>query len=196
MFKFRAIILSFIAAALSLAAMLIAPSSVQSQPANSPTPTGLSLPTLPISTATPRRSALASPTPTATEDLPAPVLTLTAFSAQILAPLMAQPTWTPGPSLIELDGKPQFVEFYADWCGPCRDMRPALLKMKEKYKGQVTFWDINIDNPSSGRLVARYQVQFIPYMVLLNPAGRLVRTLEGTQTEESLDLALKALLKQ
>lgn len=111
-----------------------------------------------------------------------------------IATYAAIPTETPGPSAISLTGKPHFVEFYADWCGPCREMRPALKKMKEKYGETVTFWDIDVDNIGSDALSQKYRVQFIPYMVLLDKEGKTFRILEGYQTQKELDAALSALL--
>jgi len=157
-----------------------------------PTPSeGLALTPSP----TRERTGLASPTPEATKKISAPLMTLTAFSGMVKSTFEARPTWTPGPSAILLDGKPQFVKFYADWCGPCREMKPFVESMKEKYKDQVTFWDINTDAVSSRGLSVQYNVQFIPLVVLLDPKGNSVARLEGLQSEDELDAAIQNLLK-
>ncbi len=160
-----------------------------------PTPTDT--PTLgPLGpTPTRPRTGLASPTPAATERIAAPLMTLTAFSGMVKGTLDARPTWTPGPTAITLDGKPQFVKFYADWCGPCRLMKPDVEKMKVKYAGKVTFWDFNTDAVTTRALSVEYDVQFIPLVVLLDPSGKLVRRLEGLQTEQELETAIQELLK-
>ncbi|MFQ3535880.1 MAG: thioredoxin domain-containing protein [Aggregatilineales bacterium] len=172
--------------------LLAAPDLAYSQ-ANTATPTSLSLPTLArTASATPTRprAALATPTPS----LPEPLLTLTAFNAMILGTFESRPTATPGLSNIVLDGKPHYIRFTATWCQPCRQMRPAVQAMQEKYGDRVNFWDVDVDNSASRSLMRRYNVQFIPYTVLLDSRGRTFRILEGLQTRQELDIAIQALL--
>ncbi len=185
-----------IAAVLGGLLLLPISNAVHSQ-TNTATPTSLTLPTLAVAaSATPTRPrlALASPTPTPTANIPEPLLTLTAFSSSIIATFENRPTVTPGPSAIILDGKPHYIRFTATWCQPCRVMRPDVQAMKDKYSDQVTFWDIDIDNPASRRLIQRYGVQFIPYTVLLDSQGRTFEVLEGLQSRSELDTAIRALL--
>jgi thioredoxin 1 len=172
--------------------LFAAPNAAQSQ-VKTATPTSLSVPTLAIAaSATPTRprSALASPTPS----VPEPLLTLTAFNAIIIGTFESRPTATPGISEITLNDKPHYIRFTADWCQPCRLMRPAVQAMKDKYSEQVNFWDVDVDNSASQRLVRRYNVEFIPYTVLLDSRGRIFRILEGLQTRQELDRAIQALL--
>ncbi|PJF37127.1 MAG: hypothetical protein CUN49_01950 [Candidatus Thermofonsia Clade 1 bacterium] len=182
-------------AALSLALLcslllFVTPDAAQSQ-VSTATPTSLSVPKLAASaTPTRPRSALATPT----SSIPEPLLTLTAFNAMILGTFESRPTATPGISEIVLNDKPHYIRFTADWCQPCRQMRPAVRAMQEKYKGRVNFWDVDVDNSASRPLIRRYSVQFIPYTVLLDSRGRLFRVLEGLQTREELDRAIQALL--
>lgn len=172
--------------------LFAAPDAAQSQ-AKTATPTSLSLPKLaPSASATPTRprSALATPTPS----VPEPLLTLTAFNAMILGTFESRPTATPGISDITLNGKPHYIRFTATWCQPCRQMRPAVQAMQEKYADRLNFWDVDVDNSASRRLMQRYNVQFIPYTVLLDSRGRTFRILEGLQTRQELDSAIQALL--
>ncbi|GAB4544098.1 MAG: hypothetical protein OHK0023_00340 [Anaerolineae bacterium] len=177
--------------------LFAAPQRATSQ-TNTATPTGLSVPELGggSATSTPSRSRLASPTPAPTEDIPAPLLTLTAFNAQIIGTFEAIPTATLGPSMIEITGKPHYVKFYADWCVPCRQMKPAVEAMKEKYAEELTFWEIDVDNLGSRSLVRRFQVEFIPYTVLLDKEGRIIEILEGLRSEAELDRAIQRLLRR
>lgn len=159
------------------------------------TPTSLSAPNLaPSATPTRPRAALASPTPTATLNIPEPMLTLTAFNAMIFGTLESRPTATPSISEIVLNDKPHYIRFTATWCQPCRQMRPFVQAMQEKYGDRVNFWDVDVDNSSSRNLIRRYRVQFIPYTVLLDSRGRTFLILEGFQTRQELDNAIKALL--
>jgi thioredoxin 1 len=172
--------------------LFAAPNAAQSQ-VQTATPTSLSVPTLASgASATPTRprSALATPT----LSIPEPLLTLTAFNAMILGTFESRPTATPGISEITLNGKPHYIRFTATWCQPCRQMRPAVQAMIDKYSEQVNFWDVDVDNSASRRLLRRYNVEFIPYTVLLDSRGRTFRILEGLQTRQELDRAIQALL--
>jgi thioredoxin 1 len=189
----------FVAALVVLAAIAFTPQGARSQAAPTRTATSLSLPTLaigPTATATRERSRLVSPTPSPTAELPDYMQTLNAAQVGIIATFENIPTRTPGPQSIALTGKPHYVKFYADWCGPCRMMRPAVEKMKAKYGDQVTFWDIDIDNIGSRRLNIAYRIEFIPLTMLLDADGKTAFRLEGYQTEEELDAALTALLER
>jgi thioredoxin-like negative regulator of GroEL len=119
---------------------------------------------------------------------------LTAFNAMILGTFESRPTATPGISEITLNGKPHYIRFTATWCQPCRQMRPAVQAMIDKYSAQVNFWDVDVDNSASRRLIQRYNVEFIPYTVLLDSRGRTFRILEGLRTRQELDRAIQALL--
>lgn len=180
------------------ALFLAAPRSVNSQANPTLTPSATSLVNVPplaigpSPTQTRAMSVLASPTPTPGEDIPEPLLTLTAFNAMFKATYSAIPTVTPGPSAITLTGRPHFIKFYADWCAPCREMKPAVEAVEEKYGDQFTFWEIDIDNLGSRPLVIAYRVQAIPLTVLLDKEGELIARLEGLYTESELMEAMEA----
>lgn len=56
------------------------------------------------------------------------------------------------------------VDFYANWCGPCRMISPILHELEEKYKGKVKVIKVNIDeNP---QLASDYSVMSIPNLIL------------------------------
>jgi len=61
---------------------------------------------------------------------------------------------------------PVLVDFYADWCAPCRAMEPALKDIAREYEGEVVIVKLNVDeNPGVSE---RYGVQGIPAMLLFN----------------------------
>ena len=55
---------------------------------------------------------------------------------------------------------PVFVDFYADWCGPCNMIAPTIEALSEEYEGKVKFVKINVDN--NQQLALKYDIMSIP----------------------------------
>ncbi|MFN8260568.1 MAG: thioredoxin [Chitinophagales bacterium] len=62
------------------------------------------------------------------------------------------------------EDKPVLVDFYADWCGPCKVMHPILEELKAKMNDDVTVLKINVDK--NARVASKYQIQSIPTLIL------------------------------
>ena len=60
------------------------------------------------------------------------------------------------------------VDFYADWCGPCRKVGPIMEKLAQEYDGRLTVYKVNVDKERD--LAATFQVRSIP-TVLFIPVG-------------------------
>lgn len=74
------------------------------------------------------------------------------------------------------------IKFYADWCGPCMAMQPIWDKIKEEYKGEVLFQDVDIDaNPG---LRADYFVRSIPTIVAVEDGEEVGRRLSSGSYSE------------
>ena len=58
---------------------------------------------------------------------------------------------------------PVFVDFYADWCGPCKMMSPVIDKLAQEYDGKIKVGKVNVDE--NGDLAVRYGIMSIPNMV-------------------------------
>jgi len=55
---------------------------------------------------------------------------------------------------------PCIVDFYADWCGPCKTVEPILKELAKQYKGKVMIYKVNIDNERA--LASAFGIQSIP----------------------------------
>jgi thioredoxin 1 len=80
------------------------------------------------------------------------------------------------------------VDFYADWCGPCRMMNPVLEQLATELKGKTTIAKLDIDNAQ--KVAMTYQVTSIPTLILFKAgkeAGRLVGLKDGKSIKEFLN---------
>lgn len=86
---------------------------------------------------------------------------------------------------------PVLVDFYADWCGPCKMMAPVIEKLAEKYDGKIKVGKCNIDEENG--LAARYKIMSIPTMVIFSGAQikeTIVGAVSQKELEDSIDKAL------
>lgn len=59
----------------------------------------------------------------------------------------------------------KIIDFYADWCGPCKMMAPIFVELEKEYKDKVEFQKVDVE--ANGELAQKYQVMSIPTFVLL-----------------------------
>jgi len=85
---------------------------------------------------------------------------------------------------------PVVVDFYATWCGPCREFSPLLDRVAGGFTDKIKFVKINVDE--SPGIAQNYQVEAIP-LVLLFKDGKLADRLTGVTTEADLKSKLAAL---
>jgi thioredoxin 1 len=84
---------------------------------------------------------------------------------------------------LETSAKPVFLDFWADWCGPCRMLGPTFERLAEKYGEQITFAKINVDDLPD--IASKFAVRSIPTLVLLQ-GGNVVERLVGLRSEQEL----------
>ena len=79
---------------------------------------------------------------------------------------------------------PVLIDFYADWCGPCKMMAPVVDAVAEKYAGRLVAGKLNVDDNMQTAMAL--QVRSIPYMVLFKD-GQVVGTMLGAGSQQSLE---------
>jgi thioredoxin len=87
---------------------------------------------------------------------------------------------------------PCIVDFYADWCNPCRQLAPVAARLAEKYKGQLIIYKVNVDKAQD--ICEALNISSIPTLLFLKPntqPGMMV----GAPAESELDEAIQEFLK-
>ncbi len=87
--------------------------------------------------------------------------------------------------VLKSEGK-VLVDFYADWCGPCRMMSPVIDDIAKELEGNVKVGKVNVDN--NQELAIKYDVMSIPTIMVFEK-GNPVKTFVGvTDKQEILDV--------
>ena len=80
------------------------------------------------------------------------------------------------------------VDFYADWCGPCKMMAPIIEEIAKELEGKAKVGKINIDDNQS--LAVKYQVMSIPTIAIFKQ-GKVIQSFVGvTDKQEILDAVI------
>ena len=83
--------------------------------------------------------------------------------------------------------KKVLIDFYADWCGPCKIMSPVVDKIAEEMEGIVKVGKINVDE--NQELAIKYGIMSIPTIMILKN-GEVEKTFVGVTDKEEIKQAL------
>tara|TARA_B110000211_G_C13560818_1_gene327717 strand:- start:67 stop:384 length:318 start_codon:yes stop_codon:yes gene_type:complete len=93
--------------------------------------------------------------------------------------------------LVLKSDKPVVVDFWAEWCGPCRMIGPLINEMSKEYEGKALIGKVNVD--LNANVSAQFGVRSIP-TVLFIKNGEVVDKSVGAVPKSTLESKLKALL--
>jgi thioredoxin 1 len=80
--------------------------------------------------------------------------------------------------------QPVLVDFWAPWCGPCRQLTPILDRIADQYAGKVTVGKVNVDENSD--LAIKYDVTTIPRVLLFKGSDKPIQQIVGLTPEAEL----------
>ena len=98
------------------------------------------------------------------------------------------------PNTFVYKGKlPAVIDFYADWCGPCRRVAPVMEKLAEEYDGQLLVYKINVDQEKE--LANAFQVKSIPMVLFIPLEGQPMMQVGAMQEAEYKKVVEEQLIK-
>ena len=86
---------------------------------------------------------------------------------------------------------PSMVDFWAEWCGPCKKVGPVVEELAAEYEGKIKIAKMDVD--SNRQTPAKFGIRNIPTLILFK-GGEVVNTIVGAQPKTSIEEELKKLL--
>ncbi|HUT86082.1 MAG TPA: thioredoxin [Elusimicrobiales bacterium] len=87
---------------------------------------------------------------------------------------------------------PALIDFFADWCGPCKMLTPTLEELAKEYEGKVNIYKVNVDE--EGELATKYQVSSIPTLMFFKDGQIMDKAMGALPKSELVDKIKKHLL--
>lgn len=85
---------------------------------------------------------------------------------------------------------PIIVDFYADWCVPCKQIHPILVELQQEYEGKLTIYRVNTDKDES--IANAFKIEKIPALVFMKPGVKKYFITTGKKTKEELKKIIDA----
>ena len=100
------------------------------------------------------------------------------------------------PEIAFTNGKPTYLEFYAEWCEICKEMAPEVAELKKDFDDKINFVFLNVDNPKWDKFIKEFKVNGIPQINIIDANSNLLATLTGFQEENTIEQSLKYLIER
>ncbi|MDT8447264.1 MAG: thioredoxin [bacterium] len=87
--------------------------------------------------------------------------------------------------------KPAVIDFYADWCGPCKTLGPIVEELSNEYEGDVTFY--KVDTGAEEELAGMFGIRSIPSLLFI-PTGDKPQMSQGALPKETFKKVISEVL--
>jgi len=88
---------------------------------------------------------------------------------------------------------PVLVDFWADWCQPCKMIAPSVAQVADEYDGRIKVGKLDVDTPENGPLSLSYNIRGIPALLIFHngkPVDQIVGAVPKSIIQKKLDEAL------
>lgn len=86
---------------------------------------------------------------------------------------------------------PAMVDFWAEWCGPCKKVGPVVEELAKEYQGKIKIAKMDVD--ANRRTPAKFGIRSIPTLIFFK-GGDVTHTIVGAESKSNIDSELKKLL--
>ena len=100
------------------------------------------------------------------------------------------------PEIAFTNGKPTYLEFYAEWCEICKEMASEVTELKEDFDNEVNFVFLNVDNPKWDKFIKQFKVNGIPQINIIDSNTNLEASFTGLQEEKILKDSINHLIER
>lgn len=89
----------------------------------------------------------------------------------------------------------ELLDFWAEWCGPCKVMEPVLDEIEKEYKNKLTIKKLNVDEEQNQALVEQYHIMSVPTYIFIKN-GEVVSQVIGAQSKDIFTKKIDSLLEE